>query len=179
MDLTIPPKIEKTGGLDTEFATLGAGCFGPPDMIYQRTVGVLQTQVGYMGGHDTEPTYKKVCTRTTGHAEVVFVEFDPSVISYSQVLDLYFDMFDPTQLNSNTVGKGSQYRSVIFYHDQEQKDIAVQKLANIQMKYKKKVVTQLEPLTTFYPAEVYQQDYLEKHGQRCFKGCTDPIIRIP
>ncbi|PVU97024.1 hypothetical protein BB561_000844 [Smittium simulii] len=186
-DKSIPAAISLRGtpssGLTkgvSEWATLGAGCFGPPEMIYMRTVGVLQTQVGYMGGHDTAPTYAKVCARETLHAEVVLVEFDPGLISYDQILDLYFEMFDPTVLNSDTVGKGAQYRSVIFYHTAKQQQIAASRLESLQLcSPLKPIVTQLLPLTTFYPAEVYQQRYLEKHGQRSFKGCTDPIIKIP
>ncbi|OLY84646.1 Peptide methionine sulfoxide reductase A2-2 [Smittium mucronatum] len=185
-DLTIPPPItlkpisEQLEGVNSEWATLGAGCFGPPDMIYTRTIGVLQTQVGYMGGHDIAPTYAKVCARETGHAEVVLVEYDPAIINYNQILDLYFTMFDPTVLNSDTVGKGAQYRSVVFYHNEEQRKIAQDRLDALQLSSSNaKIVTELQPLATFYPAEVYQQRYLEKHGQRSFKGCTDPIIKIP
>ncbi|PVV03346.1 hypothetical protein BB560_002186 [Smittium megazygosporum] len=118
-DLTFPEPISKSGRETTELATLAAGCFGPPDLVYRRTAGVLQSQVGYIGGNDDSPTYEKVCLGNTGHVEAVRIEYDTKVISFGDILKLYFMIFDPTRVQSKTCGAGPQYRPVIFFHSQE------------------------------------------------------------
>jgi len=132
-------------------------------------IGVLDTQVGYEGGALEHPTYKEVCTDRTGHAEVVQVTFDNSRLSYEQLLDAFFTMHDPTQLNRQGPDFGTQYRSVIFTHGPEQDRIARERLeaAKASGRYKAPIVTQIEPAPTFWRAEDYHQRYFQKHGGHC------------
>ncbi len=154
-----------------EKALLGAGCFWGVEHILKKIDGIVSTDVGYSGGSVVDPTYPMVCSGGTGHAEVVLVEFDSSVISYEKVLDVFFRLHDPTTLNRQHNDIGTQYRSVIFTYNDEQKRIAheVIKKLNDSKVFDKPVVTQVLPATKFYKAEDYHQDYLVKNpdGYMC------------
>lgn len=143
-------------------ATFGAGCFWGVELTFSKLPGVTATSVGYMGGHTEDPTYKAVCTDTTGHAEVVQIEYDPERLSYERLLNTFFHCHDPTQLNRQGPDFGTQYRSVIFYHDADQE--AQAQLAIEQQGAERDVVTQLMPAAPYYLAEDYHQKYLEKRG---------------
>eukprot|EP01112_Ceratiomyxa_fruticulosa_P013351 TRINITY_DN3757_c0_g1_i2.p1 TRINITY_DN3757_c0_g1~~TRINITY_DN3757_c0_g1_i2.p1 ORF type:complete len:165 (+),score=26.64 TRINITY_DN3757_c0_g1_i2:109-603(+) len=156
-------------------ATLAAGCFWSVELIFQRAPGVLRTAVGYTGGHKASPTYREVCSGNTGHAEAVQLEYDPSVISYDQILDIFWHKHDPTQVNRQGNDVGTQYRSAIFYHSEEQRVKAQASLEKEQARLGKKIATEITAASTFYPAEEYHQQYLEKGGQCSSKGCTDKI----
>ena len=143
-------------------ATFGAGCFWGVELTFSKLPGVTATSVGYMGGHTDEPTYKEVCTDTTGHAEVVQVEYDPERIPYERLLATFFQSHDPTQYNRQGPDVGSQYRSVIFYHDESQRQTAAEMLK--ELKIALPVATKLESAGTYHLAEDYHQKYLEKRG---------------
>ena len=147
-------------------ATFGAGCFWCVEDIFRTTPGVKSTTVGYGGGNTKNPTYEQVCTDMTGHAELVQVEFDPSVLSYEKLLDVFWGSHDPTQLNRQGPDIGTQYRSVIFFHDSEQQKIATQSKESLDASGKlgKKIVTQIQPAPEFYRAEEYHQKYYVKCG---------------
>jgi peptide-methionine (S)-S-oxide reductase len=149
-----------------EKATFGAGCFWHVEEAFRNLKGVLSTRVGYMGGTLKDPTYEDVCTDKTGHAEVVEVTFDPKTISYENLLNLFWDIHDPTTKNRQGPDIGTQYRSVIFSHTPEQKTIAEQSKNDLERsgKYKKKIVTEITKASVFYTAEEYHQQYLAKHG---------------
>ncbi len=147
-------------------ATFGAGCFWGVEETFRNIPGVISTAVGYEGGTMENPTYQDVCTDTTGHAEVVQVEFDPAKVSYDRLLDVFFSSHNPTTLNRQGPDIGNQYRSAVFYHDEEQKlaaQAAIEKW-NATGKWDKPIVTSLEPAQTFYKAEEYHQQYLAKRG---------------
>jgi peptide-methionine (S)-S-oxide reductase len=148
-------------------ATFGAGCFWGVEAAFQQVNGVLSTKVGYMGGYLKNPTYEDVCTDKTGHIEVVNITFDPMKISYEQLLDEFWNIHDPTQVNRQGPDRGTQYRSVIFYHDQQQKKLAEKSKKRQQTsgKYKKEIVTDIIPAQKFYLAEEYHQKYFEKQGR--------------
>ena len=150
----------------TETATFGAGCFWGVEAAFRQLDGVRSTAVGYLGGTLENPTYEDVCSHTTGHAEVVQVEFDPEHVSYDELLDLFWNIHDPTQLNRQGPDVGTQYRSVIFVHDDEQRQAAeASKRAEEQSgRHSRPVVTSIEPAPTFWAAEDYHQRYLEKRG---------------
>jgi peptide-methionine (S)-S-oxide reductase len=150
----------------TEVATFGAGCFWGIEAAFRRVPGVLDAVVGYSGGHTANPTYKDVCTDETGHAEVVQVTFDPAKVTYAQLLDAFWGMHDPTQVNRQGPDFGSQYRTAIFFHSPEQKAIAEQSKSalNASAKFRKPIATEITPAGTFYLAEDYHQRYLEKRG---------------
>jgi len=148
-------------------ATFGAGCFWGVEAAFRKVNGVLDTAVGYMGGTMKNPTYEDVCSGKTGHAEVVQVTYDPEKVRYDQLLDLFWSLHDPTQLNRQGPDIGSNYRSVIFYHDQEQGKTARKSKENVEVSGRfgfGKVVTRIVPATEFYRAEEYHQRYFEKHG---------------
>jgi peptide-methionine (S)-S-oxide reductase len=149
-----------------ETATFGAGCFWGVEVRFQQEPGVAETAVGYEGGKLDNPTYKDVCTDRTGHAEVVEVKFDPAKVSYQRLLDLFFELHDPTQLNRQGPDWGAQYRSVIFFHSPEQEAVAKATIARLteQKAFKKPIVTQVVPAENFWRAEEYHQKYLEKRG---------------
>jgi peptide-methionine (S)-S-oxide reductase len=149
-----------------EKATFGAGCFWGVEARFQQEPGVTETAVGYEGGKLDNPTYKDVCTDRTGHAEVVDVKFDPAKVSYQRLLDLFFELHDPTQLNRQGPDWGAQYRSVVFFHSPEQEATAKATIARLteQKAFKKTIVTQVVPAETFWRAEEYHQKYLEKRG---------------
>jgi peptide-methionine (S)-S-oxide reductase len=149
-----------------EKATFGAGCFWHVQEAFRHLKGVTSTTVGYMGGTLKNPTYEDVCTDKTGHAEVVEILYHPETISYEDLLNVFWDIHDPTTQNRQGPDIGTQYRSVIFYHTLEQKTMAESSKKNLEQsrKYKKKIVTEITEATPFYPAEEYHQQYLAKHG---------------
>jgi len=149
---------EKTG---LETATLGGGCFWCLEAIYEKLRGVKEVVSGYSGGTVANPSYEAVCTGTTGHAEVCRITFDPSVITYRELLEVFFDIHDPTSLNRQGADIGTQYRSVIFYHTPEQKKTARDLISQLTEthQYNKPIVTQVEPFQAFYKAEDYHQNY--------------------
>lgn len=155
-------------------ATFGAGCFWGVEAAFRQLDGVTKTEVGYEGGMLDNPTYEDVCSHTTGHAEVVEVTYDPEQISYETLLDVFWKKHDPTQLNRQGWDVGDQYRSAIFFHDSEQQEIATQSKAQEQTRHRKPVVTLVEPAQTFYAAEDYHQQYLEKRGR---SSCTPGLQR--
>ncbi len=148
-------------------ATFAAGCFWGVEELFRQLDGVIDTQVGYIGGHIPNPTYKMVCSDTTGHAEAVQVTYDPNKISYEKLLDIFWNNHNPTTLNSQGPDFGTQYRSVIFYHTQEQHAAALKSKEEFiqSKKFSKPIVTQILPATQFYRAEEYHQRYLEKQGK--------------
>lgn len=154
------------GAVKTEKATFAAGCFWGVESAFRQISGVVDTQVGYTGGQTASPTYKEVCTDTTGHAEAIEITFDPSRVSYRKLVELFFKMHDPTQMNRQGPDVGTQYRSAIFYHSPEQKAAAETSKAALDKsgKYKKPVATQILPAAPFYRAEEYHQRYFEKNG---------------
>jgi peptide-methionine (S)-S-oxide reductase len=147
-------------------ATFGAGCFWGVEARFQQVPGVTATAVGYEGGKLDNPTYKDVCTDATGHAEVVEIDFDPAKASYEQLLDLFFELHDPTQLDRQGPDWGKQYRSAVFYHSPEQETAAKQVIARLteEKRFSRPIVTQVVPAETFWRAEEYHQKYLEKRG---------------
>jgi peptide-methionine (S)-S-oxide reductase len=155
-------------------ATFGAGCFWGVEAAFRNVEGVTATAVGYEGGHADRPTYEQVCSHTTGHAEVVQVEFDPQKVGYEQLLDVFWHEHDPTQLDRQGPDVGDQYRSVIFFHDGEQQESALRSKASEQANWKAPIVTQIEPAEKFFEAEDYHQQYLEKRGR---STCTPALQR--
>ena len=153
--------------MSTEKATFGAGCFWGVEAVFRQTNGVKDAAVGYAGGKTQNPTYEDVCSDETGHAEVVEVVFDPSEVSYETLLDVFWRNHDPTTRNRQGPDVGSQYRSVVFYQSPEQKAAAEAKLAELETsgRFRRPIVTQIEPAPAFYRAEEYHQQYLAKHGR--------------
>jgi peptide-methionine (S)-S-oxide reductase len=147
-------------------ASFAAGCFWGVEAAFRQVEGVLDTAVGYSGGRLENPTYEDVCSGRTGHAETVEVEYDPSRVSYDQLLDVFWENHDPTTLNRQGPDVGEQYRSAIFFHTPEQQVAATASKAKLEKsgKYKRPIVTQIQPASKFFRAEEYHQRYLEKHG---------------
>ena len=145
-----------------EIAVLGLGCFWGPEIKFSKLEGIIKTEVGYCGGDSKETTYKEVCTGNTNHAEVVKLDFDPKIISYEKILDFFFEIHDPTTLNSQGPDFGTQYRSEIFYLNDRQKEIAENIIKKIDSSLSGKVVTKSSLLRNYCPAEEYHQRYLEK-----------------
>ena len=145
-----------------EIAILGLGCFWGPEIKFSKLDGVIKTEVGYCGGHNAETNYKEVCTGSTNHAEVVKLDFDPKIISYQKILEFFFEIHDPTTLNSQGPDFGTQYRSEIFYLNDNQKTIAVNIINKENERLSGKVVTKLSQVKNYCPAEEYHQRYLEK-----------------
>jgi len=148
-------------------ATFAAGCFWGVEATFRKVPGVIDTAVGYSGGHTENPTYEQVCTDRTGHAEVVQVEYDPDKVTYEQLLDVFFNCHNPTTLNRQGPDVGTQYRSAIFYHTPEQQQAAIAAKAALDAsgKFGRPIVTLIEPAGPFYRAEEYHQRYLEKTGR--------------
>ncbi len=146
-----------------ERATLGGGCFWCIEAAFKQLDGVDSVTSGYAGGHTENPTYKEVCSGETGHAEVIQVEYDPEAISYADLLEVFFTVHDPTQLNRQGPDVGTQYRSIVLAHDDEQERQARAYIDTLDEEYEDDVVTELEALETFYEAEEYHQDYFEKN----------------
>ncbi|KAJ2584244.1 hypothetical protein GGH95_000513 [Coemansia sp. RSA 1836] len=173
-DLSIPPVVQATRP-DTELATFAAGCFWSVELVFQRKNGVLQTQVGYTGGGKAKPTYEEVCAGSTGHAEAVRMEYSPKDIAYDTLLTAFWNKHNPTQGNRQGNDRGSQYRSAIFYHSEDQRKLAEASKQKVQEDYQQPITTEILPAGVFYPAEAYHQRYLEKGGQCASKGCDDNI----
>ena len=148
-----------------ELATLGSGCFWCTEAVFQQLKGVKSVKSGYAGGTTENPSYEQVCTGMTGHAEVIQVEFDSSVISYEELLEVFFETHNPTTMNRQGNDVGTQYRSIILYHSDEQKEIAerVKKRLDQSGKWKNPIVTEIKPFTEFYIAEDYHQDYYNQN----------------
>ena len=144
----------------------GAGCFWGVEYNFSKLEGVNEVLSGYSGGKTPDPTYEQVCSNTTNHAEVVLIEFDPSVISYEELLNSFWEKHDPTTLNRQGPDVGSQYRSAIFYFDEEQRNLAQESLNKLQQKLEKKIGTEITEADTFWKAEEYHQKYFEKHNIR-------------
>jgi len=146
-----------------QIATFGGGCFWCIDAAFRRVKGVLNVSSGYAGGEIENPSYQQICTGLTGHAEVVQLDFDSSIVSYSTLLEMFFTLHDATQLNRQGNDVGTQYRSVIYYHDEEQKAESQAMIDALQKQIREPIVTELSPLTNFYPAEQYHQDYYNEN----------------
>jgi peptide-methionine (S)-S-oxide reductase len=155
-------------GVKTEVATFGTGCFWCTEAVFQELSGVVKVYSGYMGGHVANPSYEEVCSGTTGHAECLQVFYDPEVLSYDELLEVFWESHDPTQLNRQGNDIGTQYRSAIFYHTEEQREKAEHYKARLDKEgaYPNPIVTEITPATTFYPAEDYHQDYYNNHGSQ-------------
>jgi peptide-methionine (S)-S-oxide reductase len=147
-------------------ATFAGGCFWCTEAVFQSLVGVIRVESGYIGGSVADPTYEQVCSGTTGHAEAIRIHFDEQVIGYGDLLDVFFATHDPTQLNRQGNDIGTQYRSAIFPHDAAQADAAQAAIARAQPDWPQPIVTTIEPLATWYPAEDYHQQYWNGQGQR-------------
>jgi len=150
---------------DLQTTTLGGGCFWCLEAVYEQVQGVQEVVSGYAGGNRPDPTYEQVCTGATGHAEVVQVTYDPEDVSYRELLEIFFDIHDPTTLNRQGADVGTQYRSAIFYHNEAQKESAEEMIQELEAsdRWKNPIVTQVQPLDTFYRAEEYHQEYFRKN----------------
>jgi peptide-methionine (S)-S-oxide reductase len=148
-----------------ETATFGAGCFWCVEAVFQRLKGVTKVTSGYMGGHTLNPTYKEICTGTTGHAEVLQIEYDPEVITFEELLEVLWTTHDPTTLNRQGNDRGTQYRSAVFYHNEQQKEIAEKSIQEVATPlYADPIVTEVTKISEFYPAESYHQNYYNYNG---------------
>ncbi|MEW5831669.1 MAG: peptide-methionine (S)-S-oxide reductase MsrA [Campylobacterota bacterium] len=146
-----------------EKALLGGGCFWCIEAVYRRVRGVSAAVSGYSGGMRKNPSYEQVCTGATGHAEVVEVTFDPAVITYEEILEIFWVIHDPTTLNAQGADKGTQYRSVIYYYNEQQRQKAIESIRKAQNDWNAPIVTEVSPLAEFYPAEPYHQNYYDEH----------------
>lgn len=164
------------GDKEYEKATFAAGCFWGVEALFKQVKGVLETTVGYTGGTTSNPTYRQVCTGITGHAEAVQIKYDPSVVSYEELLSIFWRMHDPTTPNRQGPDTGTQYRSAIFYHNEEQRKAAELSREKFDRSgvYTNRAVTQIVPASTFYAAEEYHQDYFEKQGGRACHTLRKP-----
>lgn len=147
----------------TALATFGGGCFWCTEAVFERVKGVQSAINGYAGGAKENPTYREVCNETTGHAEVIQVQYDPKQVPYETLLEIFFDTHDPTTMNRQGADQGTQYRSIILYHDDAQKQAAEKVKRAAALRHKDPITTQIEPLKKFYPAEEYHQDYFAKN----------------
>ncbi len=160
--------IDKSPPPGKEIATLAGGCFWCLEAVYDQMKGVESVESGYMGGHTANPTYTSVCSGATGHAEVVRITFDPKLVSYADLLKVFFVIHDPTTLNRQGNDEGTQYRSAIFYHSPEQKSIAEKVISELSAQgvYDDRIVTEISPAGTFYVAEGYHQEYFQRNPQQ-------------
>ena len=149
----------------TRQATFAAGCFWGVEEVFRTTSGVLSTAVGFMGGHTDNPSYEQVCQGNTGHAEVVTLSYDPEIVSYEVLVRKFFALHDPTQMNRQGPDIGEQYRSVIFFHDEADKEVAEKIKTELQPTFSKPIATLIEPAETFFKAEEYHQQYIAKGGR--------------
>lgn len=147
-------------------ATLGGGCFWCTEAVFQQIRGIIKVESGYSGGQVHQPTYEQICTGKTGHAEVVRLAFDPAIISFSEILEIFFTIHDPTTLNRQGADSGTQYRSVIFYHDEAQKLAAQETIKKMAAIWDDPIVTELSPAPQFYLAEAYHQNYYRQHPEQ-------------
>ena len=160
--------------MDREIATVGGGCFWCTEAVYQRLPGVVAVQSGYAGGQTADPTYRQVCSGATGHAEVVQVTFDPSVVSYAEILQRFFASHDPTTMNRQGADVGTQYRSIILYQNEAQREIAEAAVKAAAADFARPIVTEIAPLEIFYPAEEYHQNYFNRNP---YAGYCAAVIR--
>lgn len=163
-----------------QLVTFASGCFWCTEAVFKRLKGVISVAPGYAGGTTENPNYEQVSSETTGHAESIQIEFDPSSISYDQLLDVFFATHDPTTPNRQGEDVGSQYRSAVFYHDENQRKTAEQKMKELEKsgKLDRPIVTQILPFISFYPAENYHRDYYEKHQDTPYcRVVIDPKIQ--
>ena len=163
---------------ELQTATVAGGCFWCTEAVFKQIAGVESVTSGYAGGHVEDPSYDAVCSGDTGHAECVQVESDPDVIDYEDVLTVFFATHNPTTKNRQGPDVGSQYRSAVFYHDEAQREAAEATIADLEEQYSDPIVTEVEPLETFYPAEEYHQDYYERNPDQGY--CTvniDPKLK--
>jgi peptide-methionine (S)-S-oxide reductase len=160
--------LNSASPVDLQTATLAGGCFWCLEAVYARLQGVQKVVSGYMGGHTLNSSYNDICTGTTGHAEVVQIGFDPTVLSFGELLDVFFTIHDPTTLNQQGNDRGTQYRSAIFYHTPEQQTQATQRVADLTATHTwpNPIVTEIVSVTTFYPAEDYHQEYFRNNAQQ-------------
>lgn len=170
---TMPSQNDHT---DRSVATLGGGCFWCLEAVFQQLKGVDTVISGYAGGHVPNPTYEQVCSGKTGHAEVIQIHYNQNIITFDELLDVFFHIHDPTQLNRQGNDIGTQYRSVIFYHDEHQKNAAIAYINKLNQNnmYGKPIVTELSPFTRFFPAESYHQNYYNTHPNQPY--CTYVIM---
>lgn len=159
---------ENKNSNDLEIATLGGGCFWCMEAVYNQLKGIRKIVSGYSGGSIVNPTYGQVSTGRTGHAEVIQLLYDPIVISYEEILKIFFTTHDPTTLNRQGADEGTQYRSIIFYHNEEQKKIAEQVINELMSEnyFYSPIVTKVEPFVAFYPAEEYHKNYFQRHPEQ-------------
>jgi peptide-methionine (S)-S-oxide reductase len=167
--------MDNNAKFSTEVATLAGGCFWCLEAVYDQLNGVLDVVSGYSGGRVSNPSYKAVCTGETGHAEVVQVTFNPAVIGYRELLEVFFTIHDPTTLNRQGADVGTQYRSAIFYHSPEQKSIAEEVIQELEHEniWDKPIVTELTPFTVFYQGEDYHQEYFQRNP---YQGYCSAVI---
>ena len=177
-DKTVPAPAPASG--KTETATFGMGCFWCSQALFEKFGGITRTVVGYSGGHTVNPTYEDVCTDQTGHAETIQITYDPAKISYSQLLDIFWNVHDPTTLNQQGADEGTQYRSIILYNSPEQKQLAEASKKAEEARLGKPVTTEIVPLTAFYPAEDYHQDYFKKnpHAPYCLFVIDPKLVKL-
>ena len=159
-----------------QIATIGGGCFWCVEAVFSELKGVLKIASGYSGGQREHPTYEQVCSGATGHAEVVQIEFDDSVLSFENLLEIFFHVHDPTTLNQQGNDVGTQYRSVIYFHSSEQEQIAKDTVAKVENSglWANAIVTEISPFESFYPAEEYHQDYFRKNPSQSYCVATIP-----
>ncbi|MFX1563341.1 MAG: peptide-methionine (S)-S-oxide reductase MsrA [Promethearchaeota archaeon] len=165
-----------------EVATLGGGCFWCTEAVFKQLKGVIKVEPGYSGGKVANPTYEQVTTGRTEHAEVVQITFNPAIISFREILEIFFDLHDPTTLNQQGNDIGTQYRSIILFHSEKQEQVARQLIAEIEDAhvYEKPIVTQIEPFTKFYRAEEYHRDYYQRNSQQgyCQFVITPKLVKL-
>jgi len=165
--------------MQTKIATLAGGCFWCLEAVFDEVNGIHAVESGYTGGHIENPDYQTVCSGATGHAEAIQITFDPEIISYKELLEIFFSIHDPTTLNRQGADIGTQYRSAIFYHDDEQRDIATQVIIelNTQKIWDNPIITQVEKLEIFYPAENYHQKYFTHNPYQPYcQGVVAPKV---
>ena len=163
--------------MNSELATLGGGCFWCLEAVFDLVEGVKSSKSGYAGGHTPDPTYKAVCTGQTGHAEVVQITYDPDKVSFKKLLEIFWMSHDPTTLNRQGADVGTQYRSVIFYHDEEQKQIAEASMKEAGRDFDRPIVTQIVSAATFYEAESYHQDYYRNNPNAPYSRYINQKLR--
>jgi len=164
--------------MENDYAVVGGGCFWCVEAIYQGLPGIKSVESGYSAGQTPKPTYKDVCTGQTGHAEVVKITFDPAVISYDRIIELFWDAHDPTTLNRQGADEGTQYRSIIIAQNPAQREAAEKSKAAAQSKFRNPIVTEIVDFTDFFPAEDYHQDFRERNpGHPYVRAVIDPKLR--